>query len=102
MFANPALVPRKLPSVELVSPPTYEEISQAAIEHNEDVMGPRLERIVGKAVTVVGKHHLCGFRGVVQWCNETREVCGVRLEANSQPIIISPRFLSLSATRPQT
>ena len=97
MFANPALVSRKLPTVEPIPPPTAEEVAQAAIEKNEEIMGPRLRQLVGKVVTVVGQHHLCGLRGVVHWCNENLLICGVRLEANSQPIAISPQFLRLHA-----
>jgi N-methylhydantoinase A/oxoprolinase/acetone carboxylase beta subunit len=82
-------------------PPTDEEVAQAAIEKKEEVMGPKLKQLVRKAVTVVGQHHLCGFRGIVQWCNESLHICGVCLEANSQPIIISPRFLIVSAAGAQ-
>ena len=97
MFANLALVCCKLPTVEPMPPPSAEEVAQAAIAKNEEIMGPRLRQLVGKAVTVVGQHHLCGLRGVVHWCNEHLLVCGVRLEANSQPIAIRPQFLRLRA-----
>lgn len=99
-FANPALVCRKPPSIELVPPPTDEEIVQAAIERNEEVMGPKLSRLIGKRVCVAGRHHLCGYRGVVIWCNEFLEQCGVRLEANNQLTVISPTFLRSAANVP--
>ena len=101
MFANPALVIRKGPSVELVPPPTDGEIAGAAIEKNEEIMGPRLSQLVGKRMRITGQHHLCGYRGVVLWCNEILQRCGLHLEANNQWIIISPGFLIDSDGKPQ-
>jgi hypothetical protein len=60
-------------------------------------MGPRLKQLVGRRVCVAGQHHLCGYRGIVIWCNESVQQCGVRLEANNQLITISPTFLTASA-----
>jgi hypothetical protein len=79
-----------------VPPLTDEEIAQAAIERNEEVMGPRLKQLVGRRVCVAGQHHLCGYRGIVIWCNESLQQCGVRLEAGNQLIAINPKFLTAS------
>jgi len=82
-----------------VPPLTDEEFAQAAIEKNEEVMGPKW--LTGKRVCVAGRHHLCGYRGIVIWHNEYLHQCGVRLEANNQLITISPEFLTASVAAVQ-
>jgi hypothetical protein len=79
-----------------VAPLTDEELAQAAREKNAEVLGPRLWKLIGKRVCVAGQHHLCGYRGIVIWCNEHLHQCGVRLEANNQLITISPKYLTAS------